>query len=153
MSGGWFSTLLHSCNHSCVTHLQRTGCQWNWLIKRQVYGRKHGIADQWCSTELVISSSRTLDTIFDRVCSCWYKLHGCGSFISMSAKCSTLTCSMLLTLSSAVGQPTAVNSKEFQLETHQMSMHHLKRYLYNSKKWVFWLPILCQTVCKHTKSC
>jgi hypothetical protein len=27
---------------------------------------------------------------------------------------------MLLTLSSAVEQPTAVNTKEFQLETHQM---------------------------------
>jgi len=47
-------------------------------------------------------------------------LQGCGSFMLVSAKCSTLTCSMLLTLSSAVEQPTAVNTKEFQLETHQM---------------------------------
>ncbi len=51
---------------------------------------------------------------------------------------------MLLTLLSAVWtayssqyqrleQPTAVITNEFQLETHQMSMYHLKPYLYNSK--------------------
>ncbi len=67
----------------------------------------------------------------------------------VSANCSALTCSMLLTLSSALEQPTAVNTKEFQLETHQISMHHLKQYLYNSNNWVSWLPILCQTVCWH----
>ena len=41
---------------------------------------------------------------------------------------------MLLTLSSAVEQPTATTTKEFQLETNQMSMHHLKQYLYKNKK-------------------